>query len=82
MQDIIDITSELYNKLEHLTTKIGQKVFNVLDREGIPAIIADTKRGVFWFEYYTSGNGCPNYAYKWLKAFINREYGYKYLYDI
>lgn len=71
---------EIFEKLENATTKIAQKVFDVLNREGIAGIIV--KDNVFWFEHYLSGNNCPAYVYEWLKKYIKREYGYVYLYDI
>lgn len=82
MNDYIYLEGEIYKKLENVTTKIAQKVFNVLDRGDIYGIVADTKRNIFWFESFTYGNDCPNYAYDWLKKYIKREYGYDYLYDV
>ena len=73
---------EISKKLENATTKIAQKVYTILNREGIAGIIADTRNNVFWFERYSSGNNCPAYVYEWLKKYIKREYGYAYLYDI
>ena len=73
---------EIFKKLENATTKIAQKVFDVLNREGIAGIIADTRNNVFLFEYYSSRNNCPAYVYQWLKKYVKREYGYNYLYDI
>ena len=81
MKNIISLIPELYEKLEKATTKIARKAFNVLNREGIANIVADTKNNVFWFESYTMGNDCPNYIYEWLKKYIKREYGFKYLYE-
>ena len=82
MSDRKNIEYEIFEKLENATTKIAQKVVDVLNREGIAGIIADTRNNVFWFEYYSSGNNCPAYAYEWLKKYIKREYGYNYLYDV
>lgn len=82
MNDRKNIEYEIFEKLENATTKIAQKVFDVLNREGIAGIIADTRNNVFWFEYYSSGNNCPEYVYQWLKKYIKREYGYNYLYDV
>lgn len=73
---------EIFEKLESDTTKIAQKVYEVLNREGIAGIIADARNNVFWFEHYSSENNCPAYVYEWLKKYIKREYGYVYLYDI
>lgn len=71
---------EILVQLENATTKIAQKVYDVLNREGIPGIIV--KDNVFWFEYYSIRNNCPAYVYKWLKKYIKRKYGYNYLYDV
>ena len=64
MSDRKNIEYEIFEKLENATTKIAQKVFDVLNREGIAGIIADTRNNVFWFEYYSSGNNCPAYVYQ------------------
>ena len=77
-----NIEYEIFEKLENATTKIAQKVYDVLNSEGIAGIIADTRNNVFWFEHYSSGNNCPAYVYQWLKKYIKREYGYNYLYDV
>lgn len=82
MNDTINLEYEILKKLENATTKIAQKVFDILNRESIAGIIADTKGKVFWFEYYASGNNCPAYVYEWLKKYIKREYGYSYLFDV
>lgn len=71
---------EIFAQLENATTKIAQKVYDVLNREGIPGIIV--KDNVFWFEHYSRGNDCPAYVYEWLKKYIKRKYGYDYLYDV
>lgn len=81
MSDRKNIEYEILANLEKATTKIAQKVFDVLNREGIAGIIADTRNNVFWFEFYSRGNNSPAYVYKWLKKYIKREYGYNYLYD-
>ena len=73
---------EIFENLENATTKIAQKVFDVLNHEEIAGIIADTRNNVFWFERYSSENNCPAYVYEWLKKYIKREYGYNYLYDV
>lgn len=82
MNDTVNLEYEILKKLENATTKIAQKVFDILNREDIAGIIADSKGKVFWFEYYASGNNCPAYAYEWLKKYIKREYGYSYLFDV
>ena len=71
---------EILVQLENATTKIAQKIYDVLNREGIPGIVV--KDNVYWFEYYSIGNNCPAYVYKWLKKYIKRKYGYNYLYDV
>ena len=54
MSDRKNIEYEIFEKLENATTKIAQKVFDVLNREGIAGIIADTRNNVFWFVYYSN----------------------------
>lgn len=82
MNSTKSLESEIFDKLENTTTKIGKKVYDVLDNhEGIAGIFADTKTKVFWFTY-SSGNNCPAYVYKWLKRYIKRKYGYSFLLDI
>lgn len=76
------LTGEIHSKLENATTKIAKKVYNVLDKDGIAGIVADERNKVFWFEFYTTGNNCPQYVYDWLKKYIKREYGFDYLYDV
>ena len=39
MSDRKNIEYEIFEKLENTTTKIAQKVYDVLNREGIPGII-------------------------------------------
>lgn len=73
---------EIFEKLESATTKIGKKVYDVLNREGIAGIVADTENNIFWFESYSEGNNCSKCVYEWLKKYIKREYGYVYLYDV
>lgn len=82
MNSIKNLEYEIFAKLENATTKIATKVYDVLSREGIAGIIADTQSNVFWFECYSAGNNCPKCVYDWLKKYIKREYGYDYLYDI
>ena len=43
MSDRKNIEYEIFEKLENATTKIAQKVYDALNREGIAGIIADTK---------------------------------------
>lgn len=70
---------KLYDDLQAEKTKIAKKAFDVLDREGIAGIITTGK--IFWFESYIRGNDCPQCVYDYLKRYIKRKYGYKYLYD-
>ena len=72
------ISNELYKHYEQQQTKIGQKVFDVLNREGIADIILDDN--IFWFEFYSRGNDCPEYVYNHIKSHLKKQ-GYTYLYD-
>ena len=74
----INIEEQIMEDLKLETSKISQKVLNVLEREGIAGIIVDTDTKIFWFELYSRGNDCPIYAYKWLKSYIKRKYDYDY----
>jgi len=73
------IYHEVYNYYKNQNTKIGRKVFDVLDREGIAGIILN--KNVFWFKFYSIGNSCPEVVYEHIKKHLQRQ-GYKYLYDI
>lgn len=74
------IYKEVYQLLKTEKTKISQKAYNVLDREGIADIIKN--KNVFWFESYTIGNDCCNAVYSYLIKFIKRKMGLKYLYEM
>lgn len=67
----------VYDMVANEKTKIGTKAFNILDREGIADIVS--RDGVFWFEFYTVGNNCPNDVYDYLVKFIKRNFGIKYI---
>lgn len=79
MKEQKSIYKELYEYYKNQDTKISQKVFDVLDREGIPDIIlyGDT----FWFELYSYGNDCPQIVYDHIKKTLNK-HGYTYLHDV
>lgn len=74
-----NIYSELYNYYKEEKSKIGKRVFNVLNREGIAGIILDNN--VFWFESYSIGNSCPKVVYEHIKNYLRKQ-GYTYLHDI
>ena len=73
------IYGELFNHYKNQKTKIGQKVFDVLNREGIKNVIVDGN--IFWFEFYTYGNNCPEYVYNHIKKHLEKQ-GYTYLFDL
>lgn len=75
--DNYSIEDKLYNDLQYESTRIGQKAFDVLDRQDIAGIITDGK--YFWFESWD--NDCPQSVYDYLKRYIKRKYGLEYLYD-
>ena len=75
------IFNDVFKLVEAEKTKIGQRAFNTLnDGAGKIANIVE-KNGVFWFEYYSMGNSCSKAVYDYLKRFIQRKMGFKYLYD-
>ena len=73
------IESDVYNALKDVKTKIGQKAFNVLDREDIAGIISDGDN--FWFEESQQGNRCSKEVKNYLIRFIKKYFGLNYLYD-
>jgi hypothetical protein len=73
------IYKELYEYYKEQKSKIAQKVFDVLNREGIAGIILD--KNVFWFESYNRGNSCPLIVYEHIKQHLKKQ-GYIYLYDL
>ena len=76
------IYNDVFKLIEAEKTKIGQRAFNTLnDGYGKIANIIE-KDGVFWFESYRMGNRCSQAVYDYLKRFIKRKMGLKYLYDV
>ena len=73
------IYGELLEHYKSQNTKIGQKVFDVLNRKGIADIILDNN--VFWFEFYSRGNDCSETVYNHIKKLLKKR-GHIYLYDI
>jgi len=73
------IYNELFDYYSFQNTKIGQKVFNVLNKEGIADIVLDNN--VFWFEVYPFGNDCSETVYNHIKKLLKKR-GHIYLYDI
>ena len=71
------IYNDVFNLLKSEKTKIAKKAHDVLYREGIADIIKHCD--VFWFEFYSRGNDCPQYVYNYLKKFIKRKFNLKYL---
>ena len=74
------IYNDVFRLVEAEKSAISKKAFNVLNAEGIADITENN--GVFWFESYSSGNDCPGAVHNYLKQFIKRKMGLKYLYDI
>ena len=74
------IFNKVYEVLKAEKTKIGQRAFNTLDREDIADIRENN--GIFYFEFYASGNNCSNSVHDYLVKFIKRKFGFKYLYEM
>lgn len=74
------IYNEVMDMVANETTKISEKAFEVLNKEGI-ADITINGNNVFWFESYSYGNDCPQNIYDYLKRFIKRKFNAKYLYE-
>ena len=68
----------LFDDLKESKTKIGQKVYELLNEEQFNVVIVDD--GVFGFETSVYGK-LPNYAYDFLVKYIPRHYGLKYVYE-
>lgn len=75
-----NIYSEVMEIVRQEKTEIGAQAYEVLDREGICNIVKSD--GVFWFEYYVSGNDCPQKIYDYLVKLIKRKMKLDYLYEI
>ena len=71
------ITHDLFDYYEKQTTKIGKKVYQVLNEELIAGVILD--HNTFWFEFYQNTDA-PEYAYNHIKKLLEKS-GYKYLYN-
>ena len=74
------IYNDVFRLVETEKTNISKRAFEVLNAEGIADITENN--GVFWFESYLMGNSCSQAVYDYLKRFIKRKMGFKYLYDI
>ena len=79
----MNVTKSIYPEIyeyydKNRKTKIGNKVFNVLNEEGIAGIIL--YGDIFWFESYAIGNRCSQDVYEHIKKTLRRK-GYKYLHD-
>ena len=73
------IYNDVFRLVEAEKSAISKKAFDVLNAEGIADITENN--GVFWFESYSMGNSCSRAVYDYLKRFIKRKMGFKYLYD-
>lgn len=73
------IYGELFDYYKNTKTEIGQKVFDILNREAIANIIQC--ENVFWFEFYINGNDCAENIYEHIKRYLKKQ-GLTYLYDI
>lgn len=80
MTETKSIYEDVYNMLKDEKTKIAKKAFDILNKEGIAGIIESD--GVFWFEYYSMGNSCPEQVYNYLVRFIKKNFNLKYLYEL
>ncbi len=74
------IYNDVFKLVEAENTNISKRAFEVLNAEGIADITENN--GVFWFESYSMGNDVPGAIHNYLKQFIKRKMGLKYLYDI
>ena len=74
------IYNDVFRLVEAEKSAISKKAFTVLNTEGIADITENN--GVFWFESYSMGNSCSQAVYDYLKRFIRRKMGFKYLYNI
>ena len=74
------IYNDVFRLVESEKSSISKKAFDVLNAEGIADITENNS--VFWFESYSMGNSCSRAVHNYLKQFIKRKMGLKYLYDI
>lgn len=75
---MVSIYNEVMNLLGKEETKVSEKAFNVLNKEGIADIVK--KNGMFCFEVYVGDNDCPKHIHEYLVKFIERKLKLKYLY--
>lgn len=68
----------LYDDLRDSNTIIGQKVYKLLDEEQFDVVMISDNE--WCFETLRFGK-LPDYAYEYLKKYIPREYGLKYVFD-
>lgn len=68
----------LYDDLREEPTKIALKVFNLLDEEQFNVELIGGDEFSFSENYFGS---LPDYAYKYLRKYIPKKYGLRYVYD-
>lgn len=74
------LSDQLYADLKDVTTKIGRRAFDVLDRQEIASII--TNGYVYWFEDDKQVHRCSAEVYRYLQRFIEKNYKLRYIYDV
>ncbi len=74
-----NITNILYEDLKSNNTKIGKKVFNILDYDLCEIIKSNN---IWWYEKHSIYSYIPLYFRNYLKKYLKRKYNLIYLYDI
>ena len=74
-----NITNILYEDLKNNNTKIGKKVFNILDHDLCEIIKSNN---IWWCEKHSIYSYIPLYFRNYLKKYLKRKYNLIYLYDI
>ena len=69
---------KVYEDLRKEDTAIAKKVWRLLDEEQFSIELVDN--GTEWYFVTHLYGKFPNYAYNYLKRYINNNYGLRYLY--
>lgn len=70
--------AKLFDDLQAKDTEIGGRVYELLNEEQFNVVLVGTNEWAFETSLY---GRLPNYAYEFLKKYIPRQYGLKYVFD-
>ena len=75
-----NITTKIYEEFENNNTKIGKKIYNILDHDLCLIIASDNN--IWWAEKTSMYNYIPNYFINYLKKYLKKNYNLTWLYDL